>query len=262
MADKLRIGLVQMRSEKGAIAENLAIMSRYIVEADDKGIDILGFPEASLTGYSDRGKHPGAIIRSDGPEMQSLLAVTKGRHLVVLAGFIEENRCGLPFVAQAVISDGNLVGCYRKNTIVDDDTTYLAAGETVPVFRCGTSRFGIAICSDIGNEDVFAACARQGAKIVFELAAPGLYGEQATRNRESGFRWWEGVCLEKLTAYSRKYGIWTAVATQAGRTVDEDFPGGGYVFNPTGERMLATPDWSEGVVYAEMDFVKGTVRTV
>jgi hypothetical protein len=25
--------------------------------------------------------------------------------------------------------------------------------------------------------------------------------------------------------------------TQAGRTVDEDFPGGGYIFSPTGERV-------------------------
>jgi hypothetical protein len=50
------------------------------------------------------------------------------------------------------------------------------------------------ICADIGNEQIFAECARQGAQIVFELAAPGLYGEQATRNWQSGFAWWEGEC--------------------------------------------------------------------
>ena len=262
MADRLRIGLVQMRSEKAAIAENAAAMSRYIDEADVKGIDILGFPEASLTGYDDRAKYPAATIRSDGPEMESLLALTEGRHPVVLAGFIEANPGGLPFVAQAVVNNGKLVGCYRKNTIVDDDVLYLTPGKAVPVFRVRDTTFGIAICSDIGNEGIFAACARQGASIVFGLAAPGLLGEQSTRNWEAGFRWWEGVCLEKLGAYSREFGIWVGAATQAGRTVDEDFPGGGYVFSPRGERVLATPDWSEGAVYAEIDFAMGTVRRV
>jgi predicted amidohydrolase len=36
------------------------------------------------------------------------------------------------------------------------------------------------------------------------------------------------------------------------RTSDEDFPGGGYVFGPTGACLLSTEDWSEGVLYAEI----------
>ena len=28
--------------------------------------------------------------------------------------------------------------------------------------------------------------------------------------------------------HTQEYGTWVAVATQAGRTVDEDLPGGGY----------------------------------
>jgi hypothetical protein len=64
--------------------------------------------------------------------------------------------------------------------------------------------------------------------VVFEVAAPGLYGEQATRDWRSGYEWWRGECHEYLSAYARDYGLWIAVATQAGRTVDEDFPGGEY----------------------------------
>ncbi|MFW9969687.1 MAG: hypothetical protein ACFFDF_05760, partial [Candidatus Odinarchaeota archaeon] len=64
---------------------------------------------------------------------------------------------------------------------------------------------------------------------------------------------WEGECLKYLSGYARKYGIWIAVATQAGRTVDEDFPGGGYVFAPDGNRVYATPDWLPGSAYIELD---------
>ena len=207
--------------------------------------------------------YPGAVLRLDGPEIQSLMAATEGRRPFVLAGFIEASHQGLPFITQAVISDGRLVGCHRKTGFVDKDGDWFRPGvETASVFSCRDITFGIAICSEIMSEDVFAACAGQGVKIVFELAAPGLYGAQTTRNWESGFRWWEGLCLEKLSAYSTRFGMWIAVATQAGRTIDEDFPGGGYVFNPGGERVPATPDWSEGVLYAEIDFVKGTIQTL
>lgn len=119
-----------------------------------------------------------------------------------------------------------------------------------PIFDHQQTPFGLAICADIGSPQVFADSARQGAKIIFECAAPGLYGEQATRNWQSGFAWWRGACHANLGQYARDNGIYIAVATQAGRTVDEDFPGGGYLFAPDGACIAATADWAEGVLYA------------
>jgi predicted amidohydrolase len=49
----VRVGLIQMRCEKGAIAENLASLSRYLAEAAMRNVDIVGFPEMSITGYAD-----------------------------------------------------------------------------------------------------------------------------------------------------------------------------------------------------------------
>lgn len=95
---------------------------------------------------------------------------------------------------------------------------------------------------------------------MFELAAPGLYGDQATRNWRSGFEWWRDKCQEHLSEYARDTGMWIAVATQAGRTVDEDFPGGGYVFAPDGRRLYATPDWSPGASYVEIGLETQRVR--
>ena len=123
----------------------------------------------------------------------------------------------------------------------------------MPVFQHDDLTYGIAICADIHNREVFAACARQGAQVVFEVAAPGLYGEQATRDWRSGYEWWRGECHQYLAAYARDYGLWIAVATQAGRTVDEDFPGGGYLFRPDGECVYETADWSEGLAFVTAD---------
>jgi predicted amidohydrolase len=250
---ELRIGLVQMFCGKGDIDNNLQRHKEYIVEAESKAVDILAFPEASITGYNDRMKYPEAMINRDGEEIDTLCKMTAGLKMTVLAGFIEENHGGKPFVTQVVIRDGQATGFYRKRTIVDDDIDRFSPGEDCPVFKHNDMKFGIAICSDIDNEEIFAEYARQGALIVFECAAPGLYGEQVTRNWQSGFGWWEGECRKHLLHYAKKYGTWIAVSTQAGRTSDEDFPAGGYVFSPDGHRLFATPDWSPGATYLEIN---------
>jgi predicted amidohydrolase len=264
----LRIGLIQMRSEKGAVSENLAVTAGYLAEAKARELDIVGFPEMSITGYADPSRFPQAVIRLDGPEVGRFLDLTRGLPATVLAGLIEENHGqagggkGKPFITHIAAWDGQLLGFYRKVTIKDDEEKWFSPGSPVPVFQHHALTYGISICADIGNEAVFAECARQGARIVFELAAPGLYGEQATRNWQSGFAWWRGECREKLGGYARKYQLWIGAATQAGRTVDEDFPGGGYLFAPDGQCLFETPDWTPGAVYLEIDLEQQRVTTL
>jgi predicted amidohydrolase len=249
----VRVGLIQMQCEKGAIAQNLASMTRVLSEAAERHIDIVGFPEMSLTGYADPTRYPQAILRLDGPEIIQFLNLTRELRAAALVGVIEENPAGKPFITQIAARHGQLLGYYRKRTIEDEEGLWFSPGGAVPVFRHDQLTFGIAICADINNESVFSECAQQGAQIVFELAAPGLYGEQATRDWRAGFEWWQGKCQQHLSDYARKHHLWIAVATQAGRTVDEDFPGGGYVFAPDGQRLYATPDGSPVVVYLEID---------
>jgi predicted amidohydrolase len=241
-----------MRCEKGAIDQNLAATQHYLQQAAGRGADIACFPEMSITGYIDPNRQPEAILRLDGPEVERFLQMTRGTAVTAIAGMIEANPAGKPFITQIVARGGELLGFYRKQTIVDEETEWFAPGTGVPIFEHPKARFSLAICADIDSAEVFAAGARQGAQVIFESAAPGLYGAQARRNWQSGYEWWRGECYEKLGRYARDNQVSIAVATQAGRTVDEDFPGGGYVFGPDGGCLAATPDWSEGILYARI----------
>ncbi len=145
-----------------------------------------------------------------------------------------------------------MLGAYRKVSIEDEEIAWFTPGDAFPLFAHAGLVFGVAICADVGHREVFAEYARRGARAVLVAAAPGLYGEQATRNWRSGFDWWRGECLKGPGSYAAELGIPIAIATQAGRTRDEDFPGGGYLFGPDGRLLAETPDWSEGVLDVQL----------
>lgn len=250
----LRLGLIQMRCEKGDLAGNLAATARYLDEGRERGADVMAFPEASLTGYVDPTRDPDAVIALDHPAIAAFLSLTRrAPAMTVLAGVIEVNPAGLPFITQLVARDGALSGVYRKRTIPDEEAHLFTPFQAPGVFCHDALRFGVAICADIDCADLFAEHAQAGARVIFECAAPGLYGEQATRDWRAGYEWWRGECMEKLGRYARANAVSIAVATQAGRTRDEDFPGGGYLFAPDGRCLAQTPDWREGALWVEVE---------
>lgn len=244
----LTVTLVQMRCEKGAVAENLSAIREHYGAAAARGVDIILFPEMSLTGYVVPERWPHAVLALDGPEAADLVALTRDSDLALVAGIIEPSPVAKPYITQIVAVNGVLLGVYRKVSIEEEEADWFSPGHEYPLFEhCGLT-FGVAICADVGHREVFATYASAGAQAVFVAAAPGLYGEQATRNWRSGYEWWRGECLKGPGVYAGEFGIPIAVATQAGRTRDEDFPGGGFLFGPDGRLLAETPNWHEGVL--------------
>ena len=80
-----------MISQKYAIKKNLQFIVEIIYEAFHNNIDILCFPEMSLTGYSDPIKNSSIQLSVDSPEMKELLSITKKLILIILIGLIEKN---------------------------------------------------------------------------------------------------------------------------------------------------------------------------
>jgi predicted amidohydrolase len=245
--------MVQMNCPKGHIADNLAEIDRGIGDAVAQGADIIVFPEMSLTGYIDPQAQPEAILTTDSDPVSRFCAMTEGTSVAALAGIVERNQDGKPFITQVVAADGELLGIYRKVNVADDELPRFDAATDTPLFTHRGIRFGVALCADVGHAGLFAAYAEQGAELALVGAAPGLFGPLETRDWQAGFDWWQEECSRNLSAAAAAGTMHIAVATQAGRTTDEDFPGGGYVFAPTGERVAATPDGTPGTLYAEVD---------
>src|SRR5206468_383115 len=174
----IKIGLVQMHCEKGAIDDNLASIHTYLQAGMSQSVDIMCFPEMSITGYVDPIRCSEAVLHLNGPEVARFVKMTKEIPITAIVGLVEVNPQGKPFVTQIIAHAGKLLGVYRKKTIPDDEAAWFAAGSTIAVFQHPKVVFGVTICADIDNPELFTESARLGARIVFECAAPGLYGSQ------------------------------------------------------------------------------------
>ena len=111
-----------------------------------------------------------------------------------------------------------------------------------------------AICADYEVSDAYSRAASAGASVVFHCAAPGLNPPRRDTEDswQQGFDWWRSSCIEKDGAYAREFGLTVCIATQAGSTTDEDFPGWAAVIGPNGKITAELPDWRAGTLIADV----------
>jgi len=125
-----KIGLAQIHSLLGDVEENLAKHLEYINKARSLGIDIIAFPELSLTGYLLRDL---AYELSDAclDALKEIEKISKG--ISVLVGVVEEPRFGIYRNSIAVISDGKLRGfvpkLYLPNYGLFEESRYFKEGD-------------------------------------------------------------------------------------------------------------------------------------
>lgn len=251
----IRVALVQMQCEKNGFVRNLQKIGRYINLAAEAKADIVCFPEMSITGYTNPIKHPGVAQQVDSRMMKKFYSFTKNKDIIAVAGFIEKNDNGKPFISQAVAASGELMGIYRKRNTAPNEKKWFAKASNTPIFKARNKiKFGISICADIKKEESFRDAALLGAKIVFHASAPGLYGKRRKTHDDwmRGYRWWQKECYKYLAQYAKKNKIFIASTTQCCGTIDEDFPGGMYIFSPDGNCICQSNSYNESSLICEI----------
>src|SRR5688572_27010900 len=113
----LKVGAAQIECRPGDLPANLALHLAVTEEARTKGIDLLVFPELSLTDYLSSPDVLALGLPSSAPSLRQL-AEAAGP-MTVAVGFIEEADGARFYNAQAVLHDGKLVHVHRKANLAN-----------------------------------------------------------------------------------------------------------------------------------------------
>jgi predicted amidohydrolase len=241
----MRALLAAMCCPVGDPAAGLARHRDTLALAQRHGCGIAVFPEMSLTGSVRPALNPDRALALDVPVVAALAAATAGTAPAALFGLAERGAAGF-HITQIFASEGRVQGFYRKCHLGEGEEGFLggARGRT---FALGGIPFGVAICAESTVDYPFDEAAAAGCSLVFFCAAPGLWHRRVDEaGWRRGLRWWEGSGLADVRRHARRLGIWVALATQAGSTPDEDFPGLAALVDPRGDVVARLPDWRAG----------------
>ena len=249
---KITIALAQINTHLGDVQSNLSKHFSLIKEARGSGVDLLVFPELSLTGYALQDLTPMAANRptADDPVFKQLVQASHELDLVV--GFVDEDKRHRFYIAAAYISKGEILHVHHKVYLptygLFDEGRFFAWGDNVCAFDTQFGRVGILICEDFWHASPPYLLWLDGADLmIFTSASPGR-GLTDQPQLESA-RWVEHI----NRAYASVFTNYVAHANRVGFEDGLNFWGGSTIFDPDGNLIVKGPYHEEALVIDEID---------
>jgi predicted amidohydrolase len=251
---QLRVGLAQIDCRLGDLDGNLEIHLAWIERARAAGVELLLFPELSLTGYRLLHLTPRAALHPRRSAIvEKLAAAAPG--MAVIVGLIEEDDHGTLYNSAVLLHGGGVAHIHRKLYLptygIFQEGRFFGEGQQLaPASLPGAgsgSALGMLICEDLWHAEPARHLARGGAKLLAVISAsPGRVGsgEQPTSQDD-----WE--LLTRSTALLNT--CWVVYCNRVGWEEGSFYTGGSHIVRPGGEILACAPVLDEHLLSAVLD---------
>ncbi|MBN1680060.1 MAG: hypothetical protein JW966_07195 [Anaerolineae bacterium] len=248
------IGLAQINPRLGDVKTNLDDHLSTLHKAAEQGVDLLLFPELSLTGYylQDLVYELAARPVPTDPLFGPLLDASRDRDIDVLVGFVEEDDRNRFFISQAYLSGGEVLHVHRKVYLptygLFDEGRYFAWGDGVQAFDTRFGRVGVLICEDFWHASPPYLLWLDGADVLLMTSSSPGRGLDDSAELSSA-RWVDRV----LRSYA---SLFTSFVVHCNRTGFEDglnFWGGSAIIDPDGEFLVHGPYFEPALLTHTID---------
>lgn len=249
----LRIGLAQIDCRLGDLESNAERHLAWIERARSQEVDLLVFPELSLTGYRLLHLTPRVALRPERSPLVRRLAEAAGEMNVVL-GLVEEDARGALHNSALLLASGRPAFMHRKVYLptygIFQEERFFSRGrwlDLAPLPGSGERHMGVIICEDLWHSSVASRLAAGGAKLLVVISAsPGRIGPgPQPASSES----WE--TLTRSTALLNT--SWVLYCNRVGWEEGSFYPGDSHVVRPGGEVMARAPLLEEHLLVREID---------
>lgn len=248
--DKFTLGMAQLAPVLGDLERNLALHEKILREAEGQGVDLLLFPELSLTGYFLKDMVPSVALTPRDSRLDFLKRASRGMAIVV--GFVEESSDHRFFNAAAYFDDGKLRHVHRKLYLptygLFDEQRYFAQGDKLRAFDTRFGRMALTICEDLWHPATAYLAALDGAQVILCVSAsPG-------RGLRPGGTFANAAAWEHLNrAYAQLFTCFLCFCNRVGYEDGACFWGGSEVIAPTGEALVRAPQLEEALLTVTID---------
>jgi predicted amidohydrolase len=249
---RITIGLAQIYPKLGDVQANLTKHLKFIDDAAARGVDLLVFPELSLTGYQVQDLVPEVAIRADETDAVFAQMLAQSRRLDVMFGFVQRDTRNRYYIAAAYLSGGRCVHIHRKIYLptyaMFDEGRYFDAGESARAFDTRFGRVGMLICEDFWHMSPAYLLWQDGADILL------LQSSSPSRGLDSGERLGSSRWVELVNqAYGSMFTNYVVHCNRVGYEDGKNFWGGSSVVDPNGEFVTRGHYFDECLIVETID---------
>ncbi len=251
---KLRVGLAQFKPKKADIASNLSRV-REVVSEQAGAVDLLVFPETSLTGYFLEGGV--AEVARSATDVANGLGSPPGGAPDVVLGFFERHHRRL-HNSVVYLTPGEqgfeVTHVHRKMFLptygVFDEARFVEAGKNVRAFDTRFGRVGLLICEEMWHSLPPTILAVGGAELIIAVSAsPARDFTPGGEGRPHNLSRWEALA----PATALEHGVFVVVSQLVGSEGGKVFPGGSIAVAPDGTVLARGPLFEAGVTVAQLE---------
>jgi predicted amidohydrolase len=248
----LRVGLAQIDNRLGDLETNLATHRRWVERAKAEGVELLVFPELSLTGYRLLHLTPRVALRlRESPQLAELAA--QADTMAILLGLVEEDEQGVLYNSAVLLQRGEIAHVHRKLYLpsygIFQEGRFFGEGQRLSCARLDgrSAALGVLICEDLWHAELARKLARSGAKLLTVISAsPGRIGPSP--RPESQEDW------EVLTRGAALLNTcWVVYCNRVGWEEGTFYTGGSHIVRPGGEVLARAPYLDEDLLVADLD---------
>ena len=238
LSTPLRIAAAQSPSVPGDVARNVVTHLAFVRAAVLQGVQVLVFPELSLTGYEPAALAAN-VLHADHGALAPLRQAARDHGMAIVVGGPAAPVVdgALPAIGAWVLAPDGSAALYRKRHLHASEETFASAGtEDAQVHLLAGEPTAIAVCADITHPEHAQAAHSAGA---------ALYAAGAVISAR-GY----GPESELLHGYARDHGMAVLLANFSGSTGGYVSAGRSAVWEPGGRCVVAAPGDAPCLVWA------------
>lgn len=249
---RVKVGLAQIYPKLGDLAYNLQKHLDYVGAAREQGVDLLVFPELSLTGYQVQDLVAEVAIEAEAENDVFAALLAASAELDIVAGFVRRDRRNRFYIANAYLSGGRALHIHHKLYLptyaMFDESRYFARGNRVRAFDTRFGRLGMLICEDFWHVSPAYLLWLDGADILVLNSSSPTRGLNDSA-RALSTRWVELV----NQAYGSMFTAYVLHCNRVGYEDGKNFWGGSSVVDPDGEFLTRGRYFDEALITQEID---------
>ena len=244
MTDRLSIAIAQINPTVGDIAGNIALIEKYVADADVMGADLVVTTELAVSGYP-----PEDLVLKPGFQDRIEIAVAelaKSLHDKDLPAAL----IGTPWRQDgklynaALLLDGGTVKHARlkhelPNYGVFDEKRVFEPGPLPGPIPFKGVRLGVMVCEDLWFPDVAECLQESGAEMLISLNGSPFDVDKVDVRLN--------IAIERVSETK----LASLYVNQIGGQDELAFDGGSFVVNPDYKMVVRAPFWTEALVMTE-----------